>query len=145
MNIGIYIDTLSDTKQLESINKLIDKISNDSRITDASLFYNGIGFNPFDIKCGMFNSTDLWNFRGKLIVTSLNCLASAKNIVNNLQIYYYYGWENDIKVLDILQLTHDNVPIICKSEKDRQFIHRVTGTTSIGTTDNFEQILETIL
>lgn len=145
MNIGIYIDTLSDTKQLESIHKLVNKISHDPRITDTSLFYNGIGFNPFDIKCGMFNSTDLWNFRGKLIVTSLNCLASARNIVNNLQIYYYYGWENGTKVLDILQLTHDNVPIICKSEKDAQFIYRITGTTPIGTTDHFEQILETIL
>jgi hypothetical protein len=145
MNIGIYIDTLSDTQQLEAINAFVNNVKQDDRVTDVSIFYNGIGFNPFDIKCGMFNSTDLWNFHGKLIVSSLNCLASANNIVNNLELYYYYGWENAVKVLDILQLIQNNVPVICRSENDKNFIYRITGKTPLCTTDNFQDILKAIL
>jgi hypothetical protein len=145
MNIGIYIDSLSDTKQLEAINNFVANSLQHNGVHDVSLFYNGIGFNPFNIKCGMFNSTDLWNFKGKLVVSSLNCLVSSKNIVNNLELYYYYGWEQNIKVLDILQIMQDKIPIICRSVADQEFIYRVTGVNPLAVSNNFDNLLEHIL
>ena len=92
MNIGIYIESLSDTNQLNYINDFIENNINNETVDDISLFYDDVSYNPFNTKCGMFNSTELWSFNGNLIVTSLNSFSTAKKVINNINLFYYYGW-----------------------------------------------------
>lgn len=143
MNLGIYLPSLADTDQLRDIYEGLNNIDN-NKISDISLFYDDISHNPFDMKCGIFNSTDLWNFRGNLIVTSINCLYSAKNIVNNINIIYYYGLEDKKNLF--LSIDSFKIPnkIICKNEESSKYIHRISGKNSHGIARNFKELLEKI-
>jgi hypothetical protein len=140
MNLGIYTTTLADSEQLEKVSQYLNNSVDSNRWSDVSLFYNDIGFNPFQIKCGMFNSTDLWNFKGKLIVSSLECVVKASNIVNNIEIYYYYGWEKRPAVLDTLFVLNNKIKILCRNDDDASFIYRTTGQKPIAVADNYQLI-----
>jgi hypothetical protein len=126
MNIGFYIKNLSNDKQIEFISQVINKNIEENTISDASIFYDGVGFVPYFIECGLFNSTDLWNFRGNLIVMNTDCLRRAMKIVNNINIFFYYGWE-DTDLFNLLFLTRSNIPIICNNEEEYKKIYRLTG------------------
>lgn len=145
MNLGIYINSLGDLQQIKYISECVNSAINDNKLKDASLFYNDIGYNPFGIKCGLFNSTDIWNFSGVLIVTSLSCLSSACNIVNNIQMYYYYGWEKSVDILELLDIINNkNISVICNSDKDAAEFYRLTGKKTVATCINYEDILTTL-
>jgi hypothetical protein len=143
MNLGIYTKTLADSEQLEKLSQYINNSADSNRWSDISLFYDDIGFNPFQIKCGMFNSTDLWNFKGKLIVSSLESVIKATNIVNHIEIYYYYGWEKRPAILDTLLVLNSNTKIVCRNDADASFVYRTTGQKPIAVADNY-QLLEII-
>lgn len=143
MNLGIYTTTLGDSEQLEKLSQYLNASVDSNKWSDVSLFYDDIGFNPFQINCGMFNSTDLWNFKGKLIASSLECVVKASNIVNNIEIYYYYGWEKRPSVLDALFVINSKTKIICRNDDDASFIYRTTGKKPVAVADNY-QLLEII-
>jgi hypothetical protein len=125
MNFGIYVKNLSDENEMSFVSKLVNFAINNNQIADCSIFYDGVGFMPFDIPCGMFNSTDLWNFHGKLLILNIDCVKSALNIVNNIDIFYHYGWNDGINVFNLMQICN-NVNIICKTEKDKNNLLRLT-------------------
>jgi len=124
MNLGIYIPTLADQDQLKDISECINTNIGKS-LTDASIFFDNIGYNPFNINCGLFNSTDLWNFKGTLITTSLATTLSSIKIVNNIDIYYYYGLEKHINPLSLLYLK-DKTRFICKDDDSGRDLFRKT-------------------
>jgi hypothetical protein len=138
MNLGVYTATLADSNQLEKIAKYLNTSVHSNKWSDVSLFYDGIGCNPFDIKCGMFNSTDLWNFKGKLIASSLECVVNAANIVNNIELYYYYGWEPRPSVLDTIFVLRDKIKLICRNNGDASFTYRTTGIKPVGIADDYD-------
>jgi len=141
MNIGIYVSDFGDKNQMEGIAQELNQAIKDKTILDASLFYDGICHNPVNLNFGLFNSTDLWNFDGSLIVTNLNSLVNALNIVNKIDIYYYYGWENKLKALDILFALSRGAKILCRNEEDASYIKRITGQYPLGLSKNFENIV----
>lgn len=141
MNLGIYISSLSDQEQLSHINSLVSENINNKFIYDISIFYDGIDFNPNNTMCGMFNSTDLWSFNGNLIVTSLDALATAKKVINNINLFYYHGWKQEKNVLRLISLTI-GTSIISKSEQESEEIYRLTGIQPIGISDNFNNIID---
>lgn len=141
MNLGIYISNLADKDQLTHVSSFVDNNLNSKNIHDISIFYDNIDFNPHHTPCGMFNSTDLWSFNGNLIVTSLDALATSLRVVNNINIFYYHGWEKTKNTLHLVMLTK-NVKIICKSEKDAKEIYRLTGKKAIGISENFNNITD---
>ena len=141
MNIGVYVSDFSDQDQINGIADELNKAISNRTIIDASLFYDGICHNKVKCNFGLFNSTDLWNFNGSLVVTNLNSLINALNIVNKINIYYYYGWENKPKVLDVLFGISRGVKILCKNEEDASYIRRITGQYPIGLSKNFENIV----
>lgn len=142
MNIGIYISDFSNNDQMNGIANVFNKAIEDRAITDASLFYDGVCHNPVKLKFGLFNSTDLWNFAGSLIVTNLNSLVNSLNIVNKINIFYYYGWEEKPKTLDVLFATSRGSKIICRTDSDAQYIKRITGKEPIGISNNFENMVD---
>jgi len=143
MNLGIYVSNFND---LDLIKEFTQTISNkkDLNITDASIFYDDLGFTPPDINCGMFNSTDLWNFNGLLITTSLETTIRALNIVNNINLCYYYGYENKVHPLPLIGLLRDGIDVIAKSETDAQELYRKTKTKPKIIAKNFKDLIRGI-
>lgn len=74
MNIGFYVNSLKDEKEVEFASQVASEALETKAFADASIFYDGIGFVPYFIECGLFNSTDLWNFSGSLLVMNIDCL-----------------------------------------------------------------------
>ena len=144
MNIGIYIDYMSDTAKLEKVSNFVNDSLNNEAVSDTSIFYDNIGYNPFDTRCGLFNSTELWSFNGNLIVMSLECLNTSINIINNINLFYYYGWEEKLNILNLLKCLNinQNINIICKTEENANELYRTTGKRAIGISENFTNILE---
>lgn len=142
MNLGIYINSLGDTGQMKYISECINSGIQNKQLIDASIFYNDVAYNPFDIQCGMFNSTDLWSFSGVLLTTSLSCCASASSIVNNIKLYYYYGWEKEVNILELIQVLKDgNISVICNGENAAKEFYRITGDKPKFICENYTDIL----
>lgn len=127
MNLGFYVKSLTDEHALKLSIECIEN-GKETIIDDASIFYDAVGFSPLFFPCGLFNSTDLWNFSGKLIVFSISCLRSSENIVNNIDMYYCYGWAKE-SVLDLLKV---DAKIITKTKEDDEELYRLTGKKSFG-------------
>ena len=145
MNLGIYVDTIVDNELLGPISLMINDGLQSKTISDASVFYDGIGHNPYPVVYGMFNSTDLWNFDGNLITMSRSTSSKSLNIVNNFSMFYYYGWEKTKNIIDLLKIANDKrVNIICKNEEDKKELYRLTGKECVGISDNFNDILDII-
>jgi len=125
MNIGFYINTVGATDQNgEIFNALSDAINNDD-ITDASVFYNDIDYNPIKPKFGLFNATELWAFTGILIATTLENVMRASKVVNKFKLLYLH--DNKEKNLFMLLDIVNNTPVIVRNEKDSNEIYRLTG------------------
>jgi hypothetical protein len=144
MNLGIYISSLSDREQLGHISELVQNSVHNKDIRDLSIFYDDVDFNPHNTRCGMFNAADLWSFNGNLITTSLDSLITSLKVINNINIFYYHGWEENPNILRLI-LSIQNAKIICRSEKDEKEIYRLTGVKPIGISDNFKDIINLIL
>ena len=144
MNLGIYVDNLGDQEHLFHVSECINNGLRTSEITDASIFFDNVGFNPHIINCGIFNATDMWNFHGSLITTSLNTLVSASNIVNNINLYYYYGLEERVDVLKFLRGVKKDCKIVCSSESSEKELYRISGIKPIGISINYKDIINII-
>lgn len=144
MNLGIYLSSLSQQDQLEQISEAINSGIATKKLSDASIFYDNVAYNPYNIKCGIFNSTDLWNFSGKLITTSLKSTIKSLSIVNKIDIYYYYGWEQKISPLALLSLIGKGIKIISKNKEHDDELFRKTGHRSLCVCTNFSEAVEKI-
>lgn len=144
MNLGIYLPSLSKKEELKEIHEAIDFTIVNNKVDDISIFYDDISYTELKNKCGMFNSTDLWNFRGDLIVTSIDCLYSSKNIVNNINLIYYYGLEKKSNLFTTLQAISIPDKIICKTKEDASYLYRISGKKIDCIAQNFKELLEKI-
>lgn len=127
MNLGIYVNSLANENEMSFVSNIVNFAVDNNHVKDCSIFYDGIGFIPFDIPCGMFNSTDLWNFSGELLVLHSDCVKSALNIVNKINIFYHYGWNDNITLFNLLHICNTGVKVIPKTEKDKNNLYRLTG------------------
>lgn len=141
MNIGIYIQNLSDQEKLKEASEAMNHVVDNRIFDDASIFYDNIGYNPFSIKCGLFNSTDLWNFNGLLISTCLNTSMSAMKIVNSIDIYYYYGFENKVNPLSLIYLLNNKIKFISRSQSDSEDLYRKTKQKSVNISPSFKDLI----
>ena len=139
MNLGIYIDSMQEDEQFRSVANTINTGITQGLLTDASIFYDTIGYNTIPVKCGCFNSTDLWNFTGNLITTSINSTLTALNIVNKFKIHFYHGWspENETALSLIAATVNPSVKTLCRDEGGAKEFYRITGTAPAGIVDNF--------
>jgi len=143
MNLGIYLSSLANHDQLKEISDTINE-NLGIKLVDASIFYDDVSFNPFKIKCGMFNSTDLWNFKGKLVTFSLQATIKASKIVNDIDLYYYYGFEEKINPLSLIFLLSQNVKIVAKSEGYANDLYRKTKTKPTLVAENLKEFIEKV-
>lgn len=144
MNLGIYIKNLMDVDQVSLVADFVNANVKNNGIKDISIFYDNIGKIDKPINCGLFNSTDLWNFSGDLIVTSLDAVFTSMSIVNGINVYYY-GWNDKPDIFKLVYATQrKNIKIICRSEQDEKQLYRLTKTKPIGVDPNFTNILDII-
>lgn len=128
MNIGFYINATNAHAPNDEIFRVLNEAVDNQEVTDASVFYNDVDFNPAKTKFGMFNSTDLWAFTGVLVATTLANTIRALQIVNKLKPVYLYNKEDPgHKDLMALIQVQSKVKIITRSEKENQEVYRLTG------------------
>lgn len=131
MNLGIYVKSLTEEDTLRMCIEQIEKGVEEQRIDDASIFYDAIGFSPLTFPCGVFNSTDVWNFSGKIVTFSLDCLKTLNSIVNNFEVYYCFGFEKNDNVLRLISTCTDS-RVIAKTKEDEKEYYRLTGKKAVG-------------
>jgi len=137
MNIGLYIDSLGDEKAIKIFIDTIEQGFLSNKLDDASIFYDSVSFTPFNFPCGLFNSTELWNFSGKLLVFSLESLRNAVKIVNNIEIYYVFGFEESINILAMLDLIWSNeISVITKNNLGMLNFYRISGKKVNGSLED---------
>jgi hypothetical protein len=144
MNVGIYLNNLSDTDQLNHINNFVSESIKNKDVKDISIFYDNIGFNPYNVQCGMFDATELWSFNGNLIATSLDALNTTSRVINNINVFYYHGWIQEKNIMNLIIASQRDLHIICRSESDAKEVYRLTGKQPIGISQNFENIINLI-
>ena len=147
MNLGVYIDILGDNEEFHSAVKTINDGVKSGDLSDASIFYDSASNISVKAECGLFNSTDLWNFTGTLVTTGLDPTQNALDMVNKFDVVYYYGWQttqaNTIALLGIA--TNPKVKVICRNEQDSKTFKRLTGLEAKVVTDfNLKELLQVI-
>lgn len=136
INIGFYVDNIGNQQQMKNVAECVNKSVLCSHVEDVSIFYDDIGYNPIDIKCGFFNSTDLWHFNGTLITTSIETTKNALNIVNKIDVIYLYDKEEKVNIFSlILMAQNNNIKIVCKDNESAKELYRITNTTPYGVSD----------
>lgn len=144
MNLGIYLPSLGDQDLMKDISESINYGLDSGLLVDASVFFDDVSYNSHKIKCGIFNSTELWNFNGVLVTTSLSTTLSALKIVNNIELCYYYGLEDRVSPLSLIYLLKEPLRIICDSEESKYDIYRKTGKKEIEIFQNFYDLINRI-
>lgn len=144
INLGVYIKDLSQQDCMAAVSQEIDNARKEGMIKDASIFFDDIGPVNVRVNAGFFNSTDIWNFTGDLVVFSLECLEKSLSYVNNFNLFFCYGVEpyNTLSMIRILQ--KHNIPTIAAHEHAAGQFIRLTGKSPIGVSDNLSGIVQTI-
>lgn len=130
MNIAYYIDQINQKEKITEIfNRMNDDIASGA-IDNGSVFYKEIGPTEVQPKFGMFNSTDIWNFTGTLIATSMETFLDAIKAVNKYSlVYLFYGDVNyDISALIGIS---KNTKILTLTKQDQKEVYRLTGVKPI--------------
>lgn len=78
------------------------------------------------------------------MVSNLGNAFMAMGIVNNIDIYYYYNWEEGKNTIDVINLLNRGVKVICRNEADAENLFRITGKKSVGICENFQNIIHII-
>ena len=123
MNLAFYVNSTG--KQNSEVFEALNKAVEDKDITDASIFYNDIDYNPVKPKFGMFNSTDIWTFTGVLVATTLENTLRALSVVNKFKLMYLYN-KDDNNLIGLLHASN-HVSVITKNEEDSKEVYRLTG------------------
>ena len=143
MNLGFYVHSTGGNDLNADIFGLLNDAVENNEVSDASVFYNEVDYNPVEKKFGTFNSTELWSFSGTLLVTTLTNLAIASRVVNDIKIAYLFDkTAKDNNLISLIQVSQ-SYPFIVRSEQEKEEIHRITGKMPhVIEKLNVEEILE---
>tara|TARA_B100001559_G_C16446196_1_gene596876 strand:+ start:255 stop:680 length:426 start_codon:yes stop_codon:yes gene_type:complete len=137
MKIGFYLKHNGTCEALESIVQEINRALSNNTIKDGLIFYEDAAKSK-KYNCAMFNSCDLWSFSGKLITSSPTLFLKASNIVNNIDHYYYYGWEH-VNALTLIEISN-RTKIICNSEESAEEFYRLTNKRTNKVVREYKEI-----
>lgn len=138
MNIGFYIDKLSDDINIANLCQEILNGYRERTIRDAAIFFNDVSHCKYNIPCATYNACDLWFFDGIVICSSYDGLDSLSKIINNIKPYFYYGISK-INAIQLLRL--DNINIICNGNDSLDEYKRLTNRNPLGVSENYKDIL----
>ena len=85
INVGLFVDTVSGNDFLQSV---YEELSNSEHVLDISVFYKEASDdNPKYLKCGLFPSVNIMDFKGVLICDSIENAYASKEAINSINIY----------------------------------------------------------
>jgi hypothetical protein len=145
INLGFYIPSLGDADMLNRCINEIERGFNNKLISDASIFYDNPGSVSRPLPCGLFNATEIWHFKGKLMAITTECAIKTLNIINNIDIYYGYGWGNRNVFATLNILNNKNIKVICRNSEISNDLYRISGANSLGHSENLEGIIEMMM
>ena len=127
MNLAFYVHSSGGNELNADIFKCLNDAIDNNKVSDASLFYNDVDYNPIEKKFGCFNSTDLWSFSGALLATTIGNLDIASRVVNDIKLGLLFDSQaQDNNLMSLIQAIQ-NFPVIVRNEQDKKEIHRITG------------------
>jgi len=127
-NLAFYVPSLTETEVSKKIFQCLNKGLEAGSLNDASLFFDDVDKNTQESKFGMFNSTELWNFVGYLVVCGYNCYNTASKVVNKFKLgFLYCGEEFKLPIMKISQ----KCKVFCLNEEDAKKFYRLTNTQAI--------------
>ncbi len=142
MNIAFYVDNIADDGNdliFDCMNSMIES----ETVRDATLFYNDIGPEPKKALFGLFNATELWNFTGHVISTTMENWISLKNTVNNFKIKHLYK-PKTVDVVVLISMANMS-EVIVKNEEEQKEVYRLTGVkVPVVENINFKKIAEVL-
>lgn len=144
MNIGLYVENTGKQEIMQQLADFVNKAILRNNTKDISIFYDDVGYNPFDIKCGFFNSTDLWHFNGTLITTCIETTRNAINIVNNIDIIYLYDKSEKVNLFLLISIAQNNaIKIACSNNETAKEFYRLTNQNpyAISKVDNILNVI----
>ena len=141
MNIAFYVDSLGENDLNNKIFNCLNAATKNPNVSDVSLFYNNINFNSNLSKFGIFNSTDLWNYTGLVIATTVENVKFAKTIANKFSLKYLFTKQKFN--LDLMNIVNE-VPVLVSSEEDQKEFFRLTGKESKLIQFNSDNLLEVL-
>ncbi len=127
MRLAFYLDTNGGTPRNTEIYNFLN--SNVKNLEDAAVFFENVDFNPTPVKFGMFDSADLWSFKGNLVCTSINSLRSAVDVKNDVKIAYLFDSSqvNERSIIDLMRLAVSNIKVLVTNLADKLEFKRITG------------------
>ena len=143
MNFGIYLDNLAKDKIVDQAIEATTQALT-SGYKDSSIFYKVYGVLSQQPKCGLFNSTELCYFNGVLVVTFLDGIRTALKEINNRELYFYYGFEQEKNLFGYLQVLSDKNVKILSPKEHLDFVKRKLNRSDVITCDNLHNVVEVI-
>lgn len=129
MNLGFFVQTNGGTEQNEKIYTFLNNSIENKNLHNATVFFNDVAYNPIVPKFGMFNSANLWCFKGNLICTSVDNLKKAESVVNNIKVAYLFNSKQEnveSNLFDFVGLSK-RYKVITNSVEDQSRFFRLTG------------------
>lgn len=145
INFGIYVNSLAPKELAQNVCDELKRGLDEKLILDASIFYDQATSIECDLPCGLFHSSELWNFKGHLLTLSIQSAIKVKNIVNGIDLYLGYGWGDKNLLATLKILEEDNVKTICYSKEMSEDFYRVTGRQSIGYSPTLKNTINFIM
>lgn len=133
MRLGFYLETNGGTPQNVEIFNFLNRAVQNNELYDAAVFFDEAKFSPVLNKFGMFNSSDLWNFKGNLICSSIGTFKKATNIVNKIEIAYLFSSKlnNEETLFDNVAISRSPFKVIVTEISDEAKFYRLTGKKPI--------------
>jgi hypothetical protein len=125
MSIAFYVPELNNSELNIEIYKCLNDAVENNKSNDASLFINNVNFMDKPVKFGVFNSTELWNYTGLLVTTTLDLASFARSVVNKFTHVFYAG--NKPNNLMAFIDTINNVPAFVLDAEEQKEVKRITG------------------
>ena len=126
MDVAFFIDQINeDPKTMEIFNGLNEEIEN-GKIQNGSVFYKEVGPNPIHPKFSLFNSTDIWNYTGTLVATTMDTFVDAFKAINKYKLVYLFSKDNKHDVFGLISVSKQ-FEILTGTEEDQKEAYRLTG------------------
>ena len=128
MNLGFFVETNAGTPENTSIYNFLNSAIENNELTDATVFFNDVGFNPVATKFGMLDGADMWSFSGNLVCTSIENLRRASSIVNDIKTAYLFSSKESIEthIYDFVAVSK-LFKVIVNNIVDQNTFYRLTG------------------
>lgn len=144
MNIGFYLHNTEGDGFTAICQEVYDTLNKRSGYNDAAIFYEDIRPIKHSVPCSLQNDADLWSFSGNLVTPSLHLVLKAKNIVNNINLFYYAGLEPINCLFFLSMINSTNMKIVCSNQESYDTVKRITNTEPLGVVSAYKGIASVI-